>query len=82
MKLLIAVDPSRIIYLNKFASELSKFGIVTKIINEFDIYDDSISTQKYLKWFQIPMFSNGFRGVHATHMEHFKNAQKQQVPLD
>ncbi len=54
MKLLIAVDPSRIIYLNKFASELSKFGIVTKIINEFDIYDDSISTQKYLKWFQIP----------------------------
>jgi glycosyltransferase involved in cell wall biosynthesis len=54
MRLLIAVDPSRVIYLNKFASELSKFGIEVKIISEFDIYDDSILSQKYFKWFQIP----------------------------
>ena len=40
MRLLIAVDPSRMIYLEKFAFELSKFGIETKIIDEFCIYDN------------------------------------------
>tara|TARA_B100000029_G_C17553394_1_gene950885 strand:- start:319 stop:1374 length:1056 start_codon:yes stop_codon:yes gene_type:complete len=54
MKLLIAVDPSRIIYLEKFGEELSKFGIETKIINEFDIYNEDLTSQKYFKWFQIP----------------------------
>ena len=51
MRLLIAVDPSRMIYLEKFAFELSKFGIETKIIDEFCIYDNGITSQKYFKWF-------------------------------
>ena len=54
MRLLIAVDPSRMIYLEKFAFELSKFGIETKIIDEFCIYDNGITSQKYFKWFKIP----------------------------
>ena len=54
MRLLIAVDPTRIIYLKKFCEELSKFSIETKIISEFDIYDDTFSSQKYFKWLQIP----------------------------
>ena len=43
MRLLIAVDPSRMIYLEKFAFELSKFGIETKIIE----VEEEIKDQNY-----------------------------------
>ena len=58
LKLLIGVDKTRIKYLEPFVKELSKFNIESKIIDELEIYDNSIFSKKILRWFTIPLKFN------------------------
>ena len=54
MKLLIAVDKSRIKYLEPLVKELVKYNIKCKIIDDLEIYDNSLFSKKILRWFNTP----------------------------
>ncbi len=53
MKLLIAVDKSREVYLKQFSEKLLQYNIETKIINDLDIYEHT-ENKKILRWFKTP----------------------------
>ena len=57
MKILIAVDKSRHIYLKPFSEKLSKYNIQTKIVDDLDIYK-STNNKKILRWFNTPSTFN------------------------
>ena len=54
MKILIAVDKNRFKYLQPFAKELLKYNIESKIIDDLEIYDNSLFSKKILRWFNTP----------------------------
>lgn len=68
MKLLIAIDKSRFRYLESFAKELSKYNIECKIIDDLEIYDDSIFSKKNLRWLYTPQ---KFKKIIETFMPDF-----------
>lgn len=53
MKLLIAVDKSRQIYLKPFTEKLLKYNIETKIIDDLKIYEPK-KDKKILRWLKTP----------------------------
>ena len=54
MKLLIAVDKSRIKYLEPLVKELVKYNIKCKIIDDLEIYENSLFSKKILRWLYTP----------------------------
>ena len=54
MKLLIAVDKTRFLYLQRFSTELKKKGIESLVVDDLDIYDNSKFNKKYLRWTKTP----------------------------
>jgi len=54
LKILFAVDKSRIKYLEPFVKELIKYDIESKIIDDLKIYDNSLFSKKILRWFHAP----------------------------
>ena len=59
LKVLIAVDKSRFLILKPFVNELMKLGLECKMIDDLDIYGNSILNKKYFRWIKIPkQFSN------------------------
>lgn len=54
LKVLIAVDKSRFLILKPFVNELIKLGIECKMIDDLDIYSNSILDKKYFRWIKIP----------------------------
>ena len=54
MKLLIAVDKSRVKYLEPLVKELVKYNIKCKIIDDLEIYENSLFSKKILRWLYTP----------------------------
>ena len=54
LKILIAVDKNRFKYLQPFAKGLLKYNIESKIIDDLEIYDNSLFSKKILRWFNTP----------------------------
>jgi len=54
LRLLIAVDKNRFEYLLPFTKELSKYNIECKIINDLEIYGNSIFSKKISRWLFTP----------------------------
>jgi len=54
LKLLIAVDESRFVYLRQFGDALKNHGFEYKLIDDLDIYYQNNLSNKYLKWIKIP----------------------------
>ncbi|RDJ32153.1 MAG: glycosyltransferase [Crenarchaeota archaeon] len=54
MRVLIAADKSRFFDLRQFGNELLRNEIDYKIVDDLEIYDDSISGKKFLRWFKTP----------------------------
>ena len=54
MKILFAIDKTRFNYIIPFTDELSKYNIECKIIDDLDIYDDSKTNKKILRWLKTP----------------------------
>jgi len=54
LKILFAVDKSRVKYLQPFVKELIKYDIESKIIDDLKIYDNSFFSKKILRWFYAP----------------------------
>ncbi len=54
IKLLIAVDKARFHNLKQLGEELTKYGIVYKLIDDLDIYDKSGIFDKYIRWVKTP----------------------------
>ena len=54
LRLLIAVDKTRVNHLTPFVNALSKYNIECKIIDDLEIYDNSLFSKKILRWFNTP----------------------------
>ena len=54
MRLLIAIDKTRVKHLAPFVSALSKYNIECKIVDDLEIYDNSVFSKKILRWFNTP----------------------------
>ena len=54
LKLLIAVDKSRVSYLKPFVNELSKLGMDCKMVDDLSIYGYSMFDKKYFRWIKTP----------------------------
>ena len=53
MRLLLAIDKTREIYLKPFVKELQNLGIETTIVDDLGIYD-SITDRKIFRWLKTP----------------------------
>ena len=54
MKLLISVDKTRFHYLKQFGYALKNYGIEFKLIDDLNMYDKGVFSNKYLKWIYMP----------------------------
>ena len=54
MRLLIAVDKSRFHNIRQLAEELTRYGIIYKLIDDLDIYDKPGIFDKYIRWLKTP----------------------------
>lgn len=54
MRLLIAVDKARFHNLKQLGDELTRYGIIYKLIDDLDVYDKSRISNKYTRWVKMP----------------------------
>ena len=89
MKLLIAVDKSRIKYLEPLVKELVKYNIKCKIIDDLEIYENSLFSKKILRWFYTPSkfkqiinnYSPDFIFTERSHSHFTSLVLKTSIPL-
>ncbi len=89
MKLLIAVDKSRIKYLEPLVKELVKYNIKCKIIDDLEIYENSLFSKKILRWFYTPSkfkqiinnYSPDFIFTERSHSHFTSLVLKTNIPL-
>ena len=89
MKLLIAVDKSRVKYLEPLVKELVKYNIKCKIIDDLEIYENSLFSKKILRWFYTPSkfkqiinnYSPDFIFTERSHSHFTSLVLKTSIPL-
>ena len=89
MKLLIAVDKSRVKYLEPLVKELVKYNIKCKIIDDLGIYENSLFSKKILRWFYTPSkfkqiinnYSPDFIFTERSHSHFTSLVLKTNIPL-
>ena len=54
MKLLIAVDKTRFFYLKQFGDALKNYGFECELIDDLNMCDKGVFSNKYLKWVYMP----------------------------